>query len=45
MGGNYTMKANYKYVPEMQKSDLYMTFDAYYGKKKKEDRSSCSESS
>ena len=35
MGGNYTMKANYKYVPEMQKSDLYMTFDAYYGKKKK----------
>ena len=41
MGGNYTMKANYKYVPDMQKSDLYMTFDAYYGKKKKEDRSSC----
>lgn len=35
MGGNYTMKANYKYVPEMQKSDLYMTFDAYVGKKKK----------
>ncbi len=35
MGGNYTMKANYKYVPDMQKSDLYMTFDAYYGKKKK----------
>ena len=35
MGGNYTMKANYKYVPEMHKSDLYMTFDAYVGKKKK----------
>ena len=35
MGGNYTMRANYKYVPEMQKSDLYMTFDAYVGKKKK----------
>lgn len=35
MGGNYTMKANYKYLPEMQKSDLYMTFDAYVGKKKK----------
>ena len=25
MGGSYTMKANYKYVPDMQKSDLYMT--------------------
>ena len=35
MGGNYTMKSNFKYVPEMHKSDLYMTFDAYYGKKKK----------
>lgn len=34
-GGNYTMKSNFKYVPEMQKSDLYMTFDAYVGKKKK----------
>ena len=35
MGGNYTMKSTFKYVPEMHKSDLYMTFDAYYGKKKK----------
>ena len=35
MGGNSTMRANYKNVPEMQKSDLYMTFDAYVGKKKK----------
>ena len=35
VGGNYTMKSNFKYVPEMQKSDLYMTFDAYIGKKKK----------
>ncbi|WP_298454721.1 hypothetical protein [uncultured Prevotella sp.] len=35
VGGNYTMKSNFKYVPEMQKSDLYMTFDAYVGKKKK----------
>lgn len=33
VGGNYTMKANFKYVPEMQKSDLYMTFKAYVGKK------------
>ena len=34
VGGNYTMKANFKYVPEMQKSDLYMTFNAYVGNKK-----------
>ena len=33
-GGNYTMKTNFNYVPEMQKSDLYLTFDAYLGKKK-----------
>lgn len=36
VGGNYTMKSNFTYVPEMQKSDLYMTFDAYVGKKKVE---------
>lgn len=36
VGGNYTMKANFRYVPEMQKSDLYMTFNAYVGKKKVE---------
>ena len=33
VGGNYTMKTNFKYVPEMQKSDLYLTFDAKIGKK------------
>lgn len=33
VGGNYTMKSNFKYVPEMQKSDLYMTFNAFIGKK------------
>jgi len=34
VGGNYTMKTSFNYVPEMQKSDLYLTFDAYLGKKK-----------
>ena len=33
-GGNYSMKTNFKYVPEMQKSELYLTFDAYIGSKK-----------
>ena len=33
VGGNYTMKSSFKYVPEMQKSDLYLTFDAKVGKK------------
>lgn len=33
-GGNYTMKTSFDYVPEMQKSDLYLTFDAYLGNKK-----------
>ncbi len=36
VGGNYTMKSNFKYVPEMQKSELYLTFDAKIGKKEKE---------
>ena len=36
VGGNYTMKSNFNYVPEMQKSDLYLTFDAVVGKKKVE---------
>ena len=36
VGGNYTMKTNFKYVPEMQKSELYLTFDAYIGSKKVE---------
>lgn len=33
VGGHYTMKTNFKYVPDMQKSELYLTFDAYVGKK------------
>lgn len=33
VGGHYTMKTNFKYVPEMQKSELYLTFDSYVGKK------------
>jgi len=33
VGGNYTMKTSFKYVPEMQKSDLYLTFDAKIGNK------------
>lgn len=36
VGGNYTMKSDFKYVPEMQKSDLYMTFNAFVGKKQVE---------
>ena len=27
-GGRYTMKTNFQYTPEMQQSDLYLTFDA-----------------
>ena len=34
LGGNYTMKNIFTYVPAMQKSDLYLTFDAKVGKKK-----------
>ena len=33
LGGRYTMKSNFKYEPEMQQSDLYLTFDARIGKK------------
>lgn len=33
LGGRYTLKSNFTYVPEMQKSDLYMTFVARVGKK------------
>lgn len=33
VGGNYTMRSAYKYVPDMQKSELYLTFDARVGKK------------
>ncbi|MDY3846762.1 MAG: tetratricopeptide repeat protein [Prevotella sp.] len=36
VGGNYTMKTNFKYVPEMQKSELYLTFDAKVGNKQQE---------
>jgi len=34
VGGRYSMKSNFKYVPEMQQSDLYLTFDATVGNKK-----------
>lgn len=33
MGGHYTMKTAFSYNPEMQKSDMYLTFDARRGKK------------
>lgn len=33
LGGNYTMKNTFDYVPEMQKSELYLTFQARLGKK------------
>ncbi len=33
-GGSYTMRTSFDYKPEMHKSDLYLTFDAYVGKKK-----------
>ena len=36
VGGNYTMKTSFKYVPEMQKSDMYLTFNARVGKKEVE---------
>ncbi len=34
MGGRYSMKTSFDYVPEMQKSDMYLTFEARLGKKK-----------
>ncbi len=34
VGGRYSMKTSFDYVPEMQKSDLYLTFNARLGKKK-----------
>jgi len=34
VGGRYSMKTSFKYQPEMQKSELYLTFDAKVGKKK-----------
>lgn len=36
VGGNYTMKTNFQYVPEMQKSEMYITFNARIGKKEVE---------
>ena len=33
VGGRYTMKTNFQYAPEMQKSDLYLAFDAKIGNK------------
>ncbi len=32
-GGNVTMTSSFKYVPAMEKSDLYLTFDARIGDK------------
>ena len=34
IGGNYTMKSNFAYVPEMEKSDLYLKFDARKGNRR-----------
>lgn len=33
LGGSYTMKNTFTYVPDMQKSELYLTFNAHVGKK------------
>ena len=33
LGGRYTLKTSFKYVPEMQQSDLYLAFEARKGKK------------
>lgn len=33
LGGNYTMRSNFTYVPAMQKSELYLTFKAKVGNK------------
>ena len=33
MGGNYTMRTNFKYIEPMRESALYLTFDARKGKK------------
>ena len=34
VGGRYTMKTAFNYVPDMQKSEMYLTFDARIGNKK-----------
>jgi Flp pilus assembly protein TadD len=33
VGGNYSMKANFDYIPEMAKSELYLEFNAKIGDK------------
>jgi len=33
VGGRYTMKTSFDYVPEMQQSDMYLSFQAKVGKK------------
>ncbi|MCR4603602.1 MAG: tetratricopeptide repeat protein [Prevotella sp.] len=33
VGGRYAMKSNFTYQPEMEQSELYLTFDAKVGKK------------
>ena len=33
LGGRYTLKTSFNYVPEMQQSDLYLAFEARKGKK------------
>jgi Tfp pilus assembly protein PilF len=33
LGGNYTMNANFDYVPDMAKSELYLSFNAKKGNK------------
>ena len=33
MGGNVTMKTTFNYIPEMAKSELWLEFDAKFGKK------------
>lgn len=33
LGGNYTMRNVFNYIPEMQQSELYLTFDARIGNK------------
>ena len=36
LGGRYTMKTAFDYTPDMQQSEMYLTFNAYLGKKKVE---------
>ena len=36
LGGRYTMKTAFDYTPDMQQSEMYLTFNAFLGKKKVE---------